>query len=267
MIIHKLYRRELLTTICLLIIGCAGQQPPTFITSFDGAKINYTVKGAGSPAIVFVHGWLAEMTVWDRQLAEFSKTNTVVALDLPGFGKSSLVRSDWTMANYGKDVAGLIRQLGLEKVILVGHSMGAAVVLEAALALPDEITGVVVVDNFRNVESKSTEEEISEAINARAPGMAQIIRGRPDLAYAKPAWIGSYREYLRWYGNGLLDGLRALRVPIYAINSDHTATNIDMFRKYAPSFKLTIIEGVGHVMMPEAPKKFNTALREIMAEW
>jgi pimeloyl-ACP methyl ester carboxylesterase len=72
---------------------------------------------------------------------------------------------------------------------------------------------------------------------------------------------------LRWYAHGLINSLTALRVPIYAINTDQGETDIEMVRKYAPSFKVRVIEGVGHVMMPEAPERFNTALREIMAEW
>ncbi|MFC1481444.1 alpha/beta fold hydrolase [Candidatus Neomarinimicrobiota bacterium] len=266
MIAKKLLLTGICTTLCLLLIGCAGQQP-TFSTTFDGVRIYYVAAGDGSPALVFVHGWLADMAVWDQQMTAFSKTNTVVSLDLPGHGQSSVDRLNWTMTNYGRDVATLVEQLGLEEVILVGHSMGAAVVVEAALMMPEAVIGIVVVDNFREVETEYTEEEIHEAVNSRSPGFAQLIRENPNLIMAKSAWIGSYMEYLRWYGNSLTDGLEALRVSIYAINADYAETNVDMARKYAASFNLKIIEGTGHVIMLEAPDKFNDALREIISEW
>jgi len=78
-------------------------------------------------------------------------------LDLPGFGQSGKTRANWTIEEFGKDVNTLIDQLELKNVILVGHSMGGDVVLEAALNNPD-IVALIGVDTFNDAGMEVTEE-------------------------------------------------------------------------------------------------------------
>ena len=61
-----------------------------------------------------------------------------------------------------------------------------------------------------------------------------------------------------------LPTLRETKVPIHAINGDHTPTSLEVNRKYAPQFDATIIKGSGHYPMLENPAGFNQALAEIL---
>src|SRR5258708_20528358 len=92
--------------------------------------------GTGAPALVFVHGFACSSDDWKAQLEHFQKTNEVVACDLRGHGQTPGRPHECSIEHYGGDVAALVSHLELEKCILVGHSMGCRVGLEAARHIP-----------------------------------------------------------------------------------------------------------------------------------
>ncbi|MEX0727204.1 MAG: alpha/beta hydrolase, partial [Planctomycetaceae bacterium] len=120
------------------------------VPSADGVVIRYEVRGenenAEQPTLVFIHGWCCNRTFWEPQLAHFAKRFQVVAVDLAGHGKSDAGRENWTMEAFGQDVAAVVNDVGADRVILVGHSMGGPVILEAADILGDKVAGLIPVD-------------------------------------------------------------------------------------------------------------------------
>src|SRR5262249_7740442 len=119
--------------------------------SADGVTIHYDVQGQGATALVFVHGWCCDRRYWDRQTAHFAPDYTVVWLDLAGHGTSGHDRTTWTIPAFGADIVAVVEQLGLAQVVLIGHSAGGLVVIEAARRLPTTVIGVVGVDTWRNI--------------------------------------------------------------------------------------------------------------------
>ena len=107
--------------------------------SADGLPIYYTVQGEGEPALVFVHGWCCDGGYWSEQLGRFAQRYKVVAVDLGGHGQSGLGRQTWTMEAFGEDVKSVVEKLGLTKAVLVGHSMGGKVIIEAARLMPGRV--------------------------------------------------------------------------------------------------------------------------------
>src|SRR4030042_643712 len=95
--------------------------------SADGVPIHYDVRGNGAIALVFVHGWCCNRHHWDRQMSYFAPHYTVVSLDLAGHGESGCNRTRWTIPSFGQDVVAVVGQLGLEQVVLIGHSMSGPV--------------------------------------------------------------------------------------------------------------------------------------------
>jgi len=73
---------------------------------------------------VFVHGWCCNLPFWDRQVDSFIPRYTVVTLDLAGHGASGQDRDRWTMPAFGQNVVGVVEDLGLDQVVLIGHSKG-----------------------------------------------------------------------------------------------------------------------------------------------
>ncbi len=102
-----------------------------FITAHDGVPIAYSVYGAGSPTLLFVHGWSCDRSYWEQQVAPFSRDFRVVTVDLPGHGESGMGRKEWLMAPFGADVSAVVMGLDLKNVILIGHSMGGAVIFRS----------------------------------------------------------------------------------------------------------------------------------------
>jgi pimeloyl-ACP methyl ester carboxylesterase len=163
-------------SIVILFGGCGkkGKEPvdvlekadPTIIIdnaiSADGVSIAYEVRGEGEPALVLIHGWCCDRSYWNEQLPHFAQKYKVVAIDLAGHGESGLERKAWTMGAFGEDVVSVINKLNLDQIVLVGHSMGGFVILEAARRMPQLVIGLVGVDTLGDFEFKFTQEQIDE---------------------------------------------------------------------------------------------------------
>src|SRR4249919_938427 len=98
----------------------------------DGVKLFYADAGAGDPPFVFVHGWTCDHSYFAPQFEHFRPAHRVLALDLRGHGESDAPDQDYTIGAFADDVAALCMQADVVRPVVVGHSMGGAVVLELA---------------------------------------------------------------------------------------------------------------------------------------
>ena len=253
--------------------------------SVDGVSIAYDVRGEGKPAIVFVHGWSNNRGVWDAQAKLFSQKYKVTTIDLAGFGDSGNTRNEWTMEAFGYDVVAVLDKLELENVILVGLSMGAPVVIEAAKLKPSKISGIVLVDFLKDIEAVYSQEDISNADKAlmelvTEPSIEKsepyFIQNSSELAeryvnmikdVSKIGWSESLRNTWLWCNDKCAESLQNIQAPVVSINADQSPTNVEAFRKYIPSFQAKIITGIGHFVPWEAPDEFNRLLEEAVQEF
>ncbi len=127
--------------------------------SADGIPIANRAEGAGEPAVVFVHCWCGNQGFWKGAVAALKDRHRVVTLDLAGHGASGRGRARYTVEAFAQDVKAVVEKLGLTKVILVGHSMGGPVTLEAARLMPDRVVKLIPIDTFHNVEEVWPEEQ------------------------------------------------------------------------------------------------------------
>ena len=252
----------------------------------DHVPIIYDVRGQGDTALVFVHCWSCDRTFWKYQLDAFANNYRVVAIDLPGHGESGADRDSWTIAGLGDDVARVVEQLGLRRVILIGHSMGGPVSLEAARRLRGRVLGVVAVDTLHNAEFEypqpmieawiaSFEEDFDGTMERSIRGMIST-EADPELAdwvvmKAKNAHpevaIALIRQFPDFDAGA---ALRAAQVPVRAVNAaprpeGGLPTAVEINRKYA-DFDAMIMEGVGHFIQLEHPGEFNEHLRHWIEE-
>ena len=117
---------------------------PFFITP-DGVKLNYLSAGEGKP-LVFLHGWAMCSRVWKYQLERFSKDYQVIALDLRGHGESHNEVGECTLSSLTLDIIHLIEGLQLQKVTLVGWSLGVSLILKLCSLASSHIDSLVLVD-------------------------------------------------------------------------------------------------------------------------
>lgn len=112
-----------------------------------GVRIHYVEMGpADAPAVVMVHGILSQLRVFTYALAgRMAKDHRVIVVDRPGWGYSALTGPRLDIAGQADAIAAFIAALGLDKPLLVGHSMGGAVSLALALAHPDKVRGLALI--------------------------------------------------------------------------------------------------------------------------
>ena len=135
----------------------------------NGTKLAYEDRGAGKPAFVFVHGWTGDRSHFAPQAEHFAGRHRVVSVDLRGHGESDKPQGQYPIAAYADDLAYMIEQLGLGRVVAVGHSMGGMAVLQLAAAHADSVAAIVMVDPatmVRTPEYVTAVEAMVEAIEA-----------------------------------------------------------------------------------------------------
>jgi len=248
----------------------------------DSVSIRYAVSGSGEPALVFIHCWCCDRSYWDDQMKYFGQRHRVVALDLAGHGESGMERTEYTVGAFAADVAAVVDALGLKHVILVGHSMGGDVSLEAARLLGERVVGIIGVDTFQDFGQRATPEQSEQFLAAfrsdfprvtaqfvrsmfsATADSALVARVSADMA-AEPAevGIGSMKGMLDYDPRATLALLDA---PIRAVNSDKWPTNVEGNRTLTKSFEAEIIPGRGHFLHLEDPVDFNRALEAMIGK-
>lgn len=251
---------------------------PQLAMTPDNVHIDYRVWGKGEPAVVLIHGWACDSNYWNAQVDALKSRYTVVAVNLAGHGGSARNRTDWSIGNYGEDVATVVRQLRNHQVVLVGHSMGGDVALEASRRIGDRVIGIIAVDSLKSIGlPPMPKREIDRQL---APFRANFIEATRDyvtdklfekganptlvqkVAYdmsLEPADVGvpSLQSLLAMDFTRLLP---EIHVPVLAINSDLGPTDAARIRKSLPGFKVDVLEHTGHFLMMEAPQRFNPLL-------
>ena len=253
-------------------------------TARDGVDIHYEAMGSGSPTILFIHGWSCDRRYWSDQLAYFAEKHQVVAIDLAGHGESGLQRTEWTISQFGADVASVADQLALDDVILVGHSMGGPVALEAARKLEGRVKTIIGADTLNDVSITFPEAQLNGMLAAMEGDFRSTVEGlvrssffladsdpdlidriATDMGSAPPeAGMGAFKAYAEWFNHEAADALADIEVPIYLINSDYRPTNIEAGQALTGSFDTVLMSGVGHFVMQEDPERFNQLLNQLI---
>jgi pimeloyl-ACP methyl ester carboxylesterase len=256
------------------------------VVSADGVSIWYQVAGAGAPALVFVHCWCCDHSFWEKQVPYFAEKYKVVTLDLGGHGESGLERENWTIPTFGQDVVAVVEQLGLDQVVLIGHSMGGPVILEAARRMPERVIGLVGVDNFHDMDERYSDEQLEEFlrpmranfkeatenfVRSMFPATADselVERVVSDMSSAPPELgVGAFKAIFHWYRDDFLTASQEIKAPLRCINSDVYPTNVEVNRRYFPSFEVSVMPGVGHFIQMEDPQTFNRLLEEAVEDF
>jgi pimeloyl-ACP methyl ester carboxylesterase len=252
-------------------------------TSQDGVPLAFEVHGAGAPTLVFVHGWSCDRHYWRGQIRALAARYQTVAVDLAGHGESGVGRRAWTMAAFGEDVVAVAEQLGLGELVLIGHSMGGDVIVEAALRLGDRVAGLVWVDTYSTLGEPQTDEELeaflvpfredfgtaTRALVGRlftADADAKLVEWvAADMSAAPPELAIDALQHAVGNEPGILAGLHELTAPVVAINPDDRPTDTEALRRHG--VKTRLLSGVGHFLMLEDPDRFNRLLGEVIEEF
>lgn len=246
-----------------------------------------TRAGSGGTPIVFVHGFACDRGDWRAQLEHFSPARQVIACDLPGHGNSPGSAADCTIERFGDEVAALLEDLAAP-ALLVGHSLGCRVVLQAYRRAPARATALVLVDGSR----MGTGDPVQAADAMRAaidfagyPAFAEALFSGMFLtrtptavsvierAKRLPAAIGSalFPAMVRWDAAHMDAALGAVRVPLLviqcttinaerkrvALKAGQTTPWLDLVRSRVPGARIEVIADTGHFPQIETPERVN----------
>lgn len=109
----------------------------------SGFDIAYTDNGGGDKTIILVHGLGSYLRAWEKNIDALSTTARCIAIDLPGYGKSSKQPHSGMMSFYASIINELVTELKLKNVYIAGHSMGGQIALTASLLYPDMVKGLI----------------------------------------------------------------------------------------------------------------------------
>lgn len=252
--------------------------------------ISYNRIGTGDTALVFVHGWGINKEYWNDQVKAFDKRFTVVTVDLGGHGQSGTQRNHYNVDDFANDVMAVMDSLNLNKVILVGHSMGGDIILNIAFKIPDRIVGLVGVDNFKDVGvplSPAQTMQVKEFMQELSVNYKETAKSYCRMALFPPNYADSsaVNRVLNDVANtdsvaatkalqGLFEFapnevalLKEISKPMHLIVSDFTPMLQDSLAKYSKAgYGVKTIHGTGHYPMIEKPEEFNRLLNETLNE-
>ncbi|NNF81002.1 MAG: alpha/beta hydrolase, partial [Rhizobiales bacterium] len=136
------------------------------VLSLPRGAMAYDVAGTGTTAILFIHGYSCTALDWRLQVEGLCPSHTCISVDLRGHGRSGPAVGELTMAAFAADAIALLDALQIERAVLVGHSMGTRIALEAALQAPDRVSGLVLVDGSKvEAEPEAVREAITSAVD------------------------------------------------------------------------------------------------------
>ena len=242
----------------------------------DTMKIHYFSEGKGKNAIVLVHGWAGDLTLWRDQTAELSKRARVIAVDLPGHGMSDKPEVKYDMDLFAAAIDAVLKDAGVERAVLVGHSMGTPVVRQFYRKYPQKTLAIVIVDGgLRPFGTKEQREQFITPLrgpNAKEAGLQMFNAMTTTLpATDKERVLTSFRatpqpvlvSAMEAMADESLYATDKINVPVLAIlaKSPFWPADTEQFlHGLAPELEYQMWDGVGHFLFLDRPKEFNAAV-------
>lgn len=141
---------------------------------FKNTNISYTDSGKGT-AIVLLHGFLENQTMWNAFVPEFSKKYRIITIDLLGHGETECMGYVHSMEDNADVVHAILVELRIRKAVFVGHSMGGYVALAFAELYPDNVKGLVLLNSTSRADSDERKANRDRAIKAVKQSFTNFI--------------------------------------------------------------------------------------------
>lgn len=249
----------------------------------NGTHLAYeSWKGEGLP-IVLVHGFGLDRSIWHDLVAKHLTQWQVILPDLRGHGGSDAPVGPYPITTLAQGLAQLIDQMGFEKVLICGHSMGGYVALAFAECFPHRLAGLGLITT--NASADSAEKRAGRYTlieEVRQRGSVAVADGlAPQLSHHPPVIEDAYRLIYQTSPDGLIGALEGMaerpdrtallqkiEVPALVVaGEDDQIAGLDGARAMAaalPKGKFVSLPGVGHMPMLEAPDALGSALHSLM---
>jgi len=250
--------------------------------------MHYLRGGSGSPPLVFVHGFACSHEDWLLQTEFFRKSLEIVACDLRGHGLTPGRPHECSIEHYGGDVIALINNLELPPAVLVGHSMGCRVVLEANRLAPERVAGLVLIDGSRTGSGDPDKAEAAARAAVEKAGYPAFAENLFRQMFFQPSALAEavvvralrqsaqfgpslWPAMARWDAATMDAALAAVQAPVLVIQTTtrnaelkramlkagESSPYLDLLRKALKDVRIEVMPGFGHFPQLEAAATVN----------
>jgi 3-oxoadipate enol-lactonase len=255
----------------------------------NGAALEVLDQGQG-PAILFIHGFPLNHSMWSPQIDAFQKDHRIIAPDLRGFGGSTFTAGTVTMRQYADDMLKVLDHLDVsEPVTLCGLSMGGYIAWQFVQNYPDRLNGLILCDTKASADSEDAAKnrhKLAESVLQKGAGV--VAQAMPEKLFAKTTLkerteIVEECKQMMLSANpeGIAAALRGMaerpdmsallpkiKVPTLVIvgEEDQITTVEEMSRMASAIPGATFVEvpGAGHMAPLEQPGPVNDAIRTFL---
>jgi len=247
----------------------------TSAATVDGLKIHSASAGSGATTLVLVHGWTCDSSSWAAQVPVLAKKYRVLTLDLPGHGQTSVPKDGkFSMDLFARAVEAVRAEAGTDKIVLVGHSMGAPVIRQYARLYPQHVAALVAVDgplDMRQFPADFKAPTVSgpEGLKAREGMIKGMFTPQTPadvqekvLAMMLKAPEATAAGAMAAMGDPSLRKNDVTPMPALTIwaGTNKQLPKVEDARQTLPKYEQTQVAGTGHFVMMEKPEEFNRLL-------
>jgi pimeloyl-ACP methyl ester carboxylesterase len=265
----------------------------------NGVKLHYLHAGKGPP-ILLLHGYTETSHMWLPIFAQLAKTNTVIAPDLRGAGRSDKPASGYEKKILAQDIHALAQSLGLGRAKIVGHDIGLMVAYAYAAQYPEDVERIVLMDAFlpgigdwKNVwllrdlwhfhftsdtavklvagrERIYFEHFWNDFAADKTHSLDEADRRFYTESYAQPGGIPAGFSYFKAFAQDAVDlaalSAKKLPMPMLVLTGEKASGNflIEQGRLVATNVRGVVIKGSGHWLMEEAPTQVQPLLIDFL---
>lgn len=268
----------MIPAILTLTTMLAASGPKARVADFDGVKVHYDSWGKGGEAVVLVHGWTCSAEFWRANAPELAKEYRVIAIDLPGHGRSDKPQAKYTMEYFARAIDAVLQHAKVKRAVLAGHSMGTPVVRTYYRLFPQKTAALIAVDGA--LRPMMPKEQMDRFIAPmRGPGFPQIaagmvngmtqpMRNAADREFVKKVMLAAPQHVAVSAMEGMADPAvfeGMVSAPVLAIMASSPNWNdayVKQVRAVTPKLEYQSWGGVSHFLMMDEPAKFNAAVLE-----
>jgi len=258
------------------VIAAEGD-PQSRFAQLDGLKVHYTIRGAGSDALVLVHGWNCDANFWKHQVGVFGEKMRVIAVDLPGHGESDRPEIFYTMDLHARAIDAVLRDARVVGATLVGHSNGTPVIRQFYRNFPEKTRGLVIVDGtlrpfadeagMRNFIEPMRGPDYPIYLAQVVDAMLRPMKNETERANIKAAMLRGPQHVAVSEMEGIMapeiwhpDKINVPTLVILAKQPKWTAEYERFVRDLVPDVDYQVWEGVSHFLMIDKPQEFHAAV-------
>jgi pimeloyl-ACP methyl ester carboxylesterase len=233
----------------------------------DSSIVHYEVLGRGRP-VIFLHGWVGSWRYWISAMQVTSTSYRAYALDLWGFGDTAHNTLNYSLEQQASLLDRFLNEMGIGKIALVGHGLGALVGMSFATRFPQSVDRMMAIScplDYQAVNARlrtGTPTELTEWLSSRTPEATTALS---DSSKTDAKAITDSLAALQ--ANNVFNGFRALNIPCLLVYGDKDPAIVTPDGEYSLSTMThqVELESSGHFPMIDETTRFNRLLTDFLA--